>query len=350
MLEPKNLLIVRTDRIGDLVLTLPVAGIVKKHFPGTSVSFLVREYTKDIALSNSQTDRVIVLKENGGKTSLWENVRLLRQYRFDTCLVVYPTFRLALIMLFSGIKHRIGTGYRWYSFLFNHKTFEHRKNAGRHELEYNVNLLKHFDINEPVTRENVSFDLHVNSPDGQKIEQLLSENGVNFKNPVIIVHPGSGGSAMDWPVLRFKELVQRLVRDLSCRVIITGSGSEKKICSELAQGTDALNLAGALNIKELMALISRSDMLIANSTGPIHLAAALKKDVVGFYPRITACSPERWGPYTEKRIVFSPEINCTNCTREQCEKLNCMDTIKPDKVFEYIKSVLNRVHNGELHD
>lgn len=249
-----------------------------------------------------------------------------------------------------GHKAPIGTGYRWYSFLFNHKTYEHRKNAGRHELEYNVNLLKHLGINEPVTRENVSFDLHTNPADGQKIEQLLSENGVNFNYPVIIVHPGSGGSAVDWPILRFRELIEKLVRDLECTVIITGSGSEKKICSQLASGTRAINLAGALGMNELIALIGRSNMLIANSTGPIHLAAALSKNVVGFYPRITACSPERWGPYTEKRMVFSPEINCADCTREQCEKLNCMDTIKPDKVFEYIKRVLNRVHNGELHD
>ncbi|HEX2963948.1 MAG TPA: glycosyltransferase family 9 protein, partial [Ignavibacteriales bacterium] len=192
--------------------------------------------------------------------------------------------------------------------------------------------------------------LHANSPDGQKIEQLLSENGVNFKYPVIIVHPGSGGSAVDWPILRFKELVQRLVRNLGCTVIVTGSESENEICKGLTEGTNALNLAGKLSMKELIALIDKSDMMIANSTGPIHLAAAFKKNVVGFYPRITACSPERWGPYTEKRMVFSPEINCTNCTREQCEKLNCMDTIKADKVFEYIKSVLNIVHNGELHD
>ncbi|MCU7494628.1 MAG: glycosyltransferase family 9 protein [Ignavibacteria bacterium] len=350
MLEPKNLLIVRTDRIGDLVLTLPLAEIVKKHFPGASVSFLVRQYTKDIAMSNSCTDRVVVLDEKNKKTTLWGNVKLLRQYAFDSCIVVYPTFRLALIVFLAGIKHRIGTGYRWYSFLFNHKTFEHRKNAERHELEYNVNLLRHFGVSEPVSKKNISFGLNINLQDGQKIEQLLSENDVNFKYPVIIIHPGSGGSAVDWPVLRFKELVEKLVRNLECSVLITGSESEGGICSRLSDDNGAINLAGKLDMKGLIALIGRADMLIANSTGPIHLAAALGKDVVGFYPKITACSPVRWGPYTEKSKVFSPALNCTNCTREQCEKLNCMDSINPHTVFEYIKSVLNRVHNGELHD
>lgn len=350
MFEPKNLLIVRTDRIGDLVLTLPMAGIVKKHFPGTNVSFLIRDYTKDIAGANSNIDTVLVLKEKKGKTSIWDNVRLLREHKFDSCVVVHPTFRLSLIMLLSGIPFRIGTGYRWYSFLFNHKTFEHRKDARRHELEYNVNLLRHLGINEALSVKNASFDIRVNPLDGQKIEQLLSKNGVNFSNPVIIIHPGSGGSAVDWPISRFRELLEMLVRDLKCNVIITGSQSERKICQELSEGTPALNMAGAVDLKALMALISLADFMIANSTGPIHLAAALGKNVVGFYPRITAMSPERWGPYTEKRMVFSPEINCTNCTREQCERLNCMAAIKPEKVFEYIKIVLNRVHNGELHD
>lgn len=349
MIEPQNLLIVRTDRIGDLVLTLPLAGIVKKHFPGASVSFLVRDYTRDIAASNFRLERVIVLKEKNRKASIWQNVKELRKYRFDSCIVVYPTFRIALIMLLAGIKKRIGTGYRWYSFLFSHKTFEHRKNAERHELEYNVNLLKHFGINEPLSLGNAPFDIKVEPENGQKIEQLLSQNGVNLQYPLIIIHPGSGGSAVDWPVSRFKELIERLVRELNCTILITGSEEEKGICGQLAMDSRVLNLAGAFKIKELLALIERADLMIANSTGPIHLAAALNKNVIGFYPKIRACSPERWGPYTDKRMIFSPEINCTNCTREQCEKLNCMAGITSDKVFEYIKNVLNKVHNGELH-
>ena len=128
-IEHSNILIVRTDRIGDLVLTLPVAGLIKKQYPNCKVTFLVREYTINIVSNHPFIDEVIALKEVDGKTSLFDNLNIIKAKKFDTCIVVYPTFVLALVMFFSGIKNRIGTGYRWYSFLFNQKVYEHRKNA-----------------------------------------------------------------------------------------------------------------------------------------------------------------------------------------------------------------------------
>ncbi len=102
-------------------------------------------------------------------------------------------------------------------------------------------------------------------------------------------------------------------------------------------------MAGRFNLDELTALISKSVMFISNSTGPIHIAAALGKYTVGFYPKIVSCSKERWGPYTNKKLVYEPQIDCKNCTREQCEKLNCMDSIDMTKVYSDIKNVLNKL-------
>ena len=150
MIEPKNLLIVRTDRIGDVVLSLPLAELVKRHFPHCKVTYLLREYTKCLAQEHPFIDSILLLKESNGKVPIKDNYRELQKYNFDSCLIVYPTFQTALIAFLSRIKNRIGTGYRWYSFLLNHKIYEHRKYAERHELEYNVNLLKAFGIDEKV--------------------------------------------------------------------------------------------------------------------------------------------------------------------------------------------------------
>ena len=85
-------------------------------------------------------------------------------------IIVYPTFQTALIIFLSRIKNRIGTGYRWYSFLFNSKIYEHRKYAEKHELEYNVNLLKAFGINEEVSPENVNFDISINKKSEKRLQ------------------------------------------------------------------------------------------------------------------------------------------------------------------------------------
>lgn len=340
--EPKSILIVRTDRIGDLVLTLPLAGLIKKQYPSCKVSFLVREYTKNIVSNHPSIDDVIVFKENNGKVSLFDNLNTIKSKKFDTCIVVYPTFVLSLIMFLSGIKNRIGTGYRWYSFLFNQKVYEHRKNAERHELEFNVNLLEKLNIKNNVDESNVSYDLKVNQSSLSNVDKILADEKIDSSKQIIIIHPGSGGSSVDLPLNKFEELVKKLDDD-NYQIILTGNKKEAEFCVKIKSSSKAKNFAGKFNLDDLTALISKSVMFISNSTGPIHIAAALEKFTVGFYPKIVSCSKERWAPYTNKKLVYEPNIDCKNCTREQCEKLNCMDSIDITKVYNDIKNVLNNL-------
>lgn len=341
MIEPKNLLIVRTDRIGDVILSLPLAEIVKRHFPKCKVTYLIREYTKSLAYNHPFIDDILLLKEKEGKTLIRDNFQELKKYNFDSCLIVYPTFQTSLIAFLSRIKHRIGTGYRWYSFLLNHKIFEHRKFAEKHELEYNVNLLKAFGIDEKVSIDKIEFHLNVVPQSEIVINKLLKDNKIDPAKPIVIIHPGSGGSAMDLPINSFRELVEMLWADSKVSIIITGLSSEKKLCDQLIINDNIKNFARILSLSEMIALINKSTIFISNSTGPIHIAAALGKPTIGFYPKILSCSAKRWGPYSNKGKIFIPEIDCFDCTREQCERLNCMSSIKMSKVFSEVQNLLN---------
>jgi len=344
-IEPRNILIVRTDRIGDVVLSLPLARIIKQHYPNAKVTFLVRAYTKALVENNHFIDEVIILKEESSKILITKNVEQLKQKNFDTAIVVYPTFKIALIIFLSGIKYRVGSGYRLYSFLFNRKVYEHRKDAVKHELEYNLSLLSQLGINHIGGTNNVSFDLDVNKSSLNKVESLLSSLGINNEEKFVIVHPGSGGSAVDLPLEKFVELVKMLT-DKKIKVVLTGSENEKEICNKLVLNELTFNLAGRLNLEELIALISKSSLLVANSTGPIHIAAALGKYTFGFYPKVKVCSAKRWGPYTEKKFIYEPEIECNNCTVEQCAEVNCMNSINVSRVYNDIIKVLENL-NGE---
>ena len=338
--EPKNILIVRTDRIGDLILTLPLAGLIKKQYPDCKVSFLVRDYTKNIVSNHPHIDEILVLKEINGNVILSDNINLIKQRNFDNCIVVYPRFQISLIIFLSGIKNRIGTGYRWYSFLFNKKVYEHRKNAERHELEYNFNLLEKLEIKNSVAESNVGYDLKVDESSLKNVTKMLVDEKLDLQKPIIIVHPGSGGSSVDLPINKFAELVSKLDDDY--QIILSGNKNEIELCEKIKSSGKVKNMAGRFNLDELTALISKSVMFISNSTGPIHIAAALEKFTVGFYPKIVSCSKERWAPYTNKKLVYEPNIDCKNCTREQCEKLNCMDSIDITKVYNDIKNVLTK--------
>ena len=112
MIKPENLLIVRTDRIGDVVLTLPLAEIIKKHFPDCKITFLIRDYTKSLLRDHPFIDDVLIMQQQDGKPTIKNNMVNISKRNFDTCIVVYPTFTLALIIYLSGIKNIIGTGYR----------------------------------------------------------------------------------------------------------------------------------------------------------------------------------------------------------------------------------------------
>jgi lipopolysaccharide heptosyltransferase II len=349
MIKPKNLLIVRTDRIGDVILSLPLAGIVKKHLPECRLTFLVKSYTKELVENHPHIDNILTLKEKNGNVSLKENITLVKKFNFDSSIIVYPTFATSLITFLSGIKHRIGTGYRWYSFLFNEKVYEHRKYAERHELEFNVNLLRKFNINERVTPANVKFDLYVNPESDKKVKRELQENDIDPAKPIIIFHPGSLGSSIDLPIEKFVELIQFVNNKTNFQILLTGSGNEREFCAKLVLNNRIKNFAGKFSLAEMISVINLAEIFISNSTGPIHIAAALNKHTIGFYPKILASSAKRWGPYTEKAIVFTPETDCENCDREQCNDLNCMSSINVMNVFVEIEKIYKLItNNGEI--
>ncbi|NMB81711.1 MAG: glycosyltransferase family 9 protein [Ignavibacteria bacterium] len=339
MKKPQNILIVRTDRIGDVVLTLPLVSILKKKFHESKISFLSRNYTLPLIQNNPYINEAITLNEKNGQPEIFSNVKKLNG-NFDTCVVAYPTFRIALIMFLAGIKIRIGTGYRWYSFLFNKKIYDHRKISEYHELEYNVRLLKALGIDEVVNPSIVQFNLQSTQESRHTVEEVLIANKVDLSKKIIILHPGSGGSSVDLPFDSMKNLIAKMAHELDVEILITGSGNEAELCQSLIVSEKTKNLAGVLELKEMIALIEKAEIMIANSTGPIHIAAALGKNVIGFYPKIVSCSDKRWGPYTNNKKIFSPTIDCKNCSRKQCEELNCMSSINIEEVFGTVKLFL----------
>jgi len=341
MNSPDNILIVRTDRIGDVVLTMPLARIIKKQYPECRISFLLRDYTSALVQNHPYIDNVLVLNESDGKINKLEVVKQLRKYNFSHCLVVYPTFIISLIMFLSGIRNRIGTGYRWYSVLFNKRIYKHRKYGREHELVHNVNMLEHIGIKEQALKGEVNFDINIVPETLSKVNYELKLAGIPIDNGFIIIHPGSGGSAIDLPLKKFKKLAGLLADNLPLTIILTGSIEEKDICQEIVVSNKIYNLAGKFDLRELIALISISRLLIANSTGPIHIAAALDLNTIGFYPKIKSCSATRWGPFSNKSRIYNPEIDCSDCTRKQCEALNCMDSIDINKVFTDIKTIVD---------
>jgi heptosyltransferase-3 len=336
--QPNNILIVRTDRIGDVVLSLPMIAVLRRRFPSARVSMLLREYTRELA-EGQGLDRILLYDRGGVPKPFFRMLRELRAQRFDLVIVSYPTFRLTSLIFASGIPLRVGTGYRWYSMLFNKRVYEHRKTAEKHELEYNLSLLSALGVE---AEENVVPVLSLAENHHAAAQQVLDEWQIGAAEQIVVLHPGSGGSARDWSPEKFGQLARRLHAD-GYTVVVTGGPGEKTLVQRvaLAAGGNLRQLVGRLSLRELAAFLRRAELVVANSTGPLHLAAAVGTPVVGLYPPILACSPKRWGPYTDKRAILVPDPEqCPRCKGGACQGNDCMETITVAQVLEAARPFL----------
>lgn len=332
--EIKRILLVRTDRIGDVVLSLPMLPLLKKRFPNASITVMVRQYTRELVEGHSCVHDVIVWGEHNG---LSEYVTVLKQRNFDIAILPYPRFNLALVTFLAGIPIRVGTGYRWYSFLFNKRIYEHRKDARRHEVDYNLNLLSTIGI---TPEDHPSFEFGISNESTKNVDAILKADSVK---KFAVLHAGSGGSARDWSIERFAQLGDTLQSELKLPIVLTGGANEKELVDSLAAAmtTKPYNYTGRFSLQELAALFQRAEVFVSNSTGPLHIAAMVGTPVVAFYPPIIQCSPMRWGPYTAKKKVFSGDnAACMLCKGGPCRSNVCMDQITVEQVVAGIKELI----------
>jgi heptosyltransferase-2 len=298
---------------------------------------LVRPNVVELLEGHPYLDEILPYSDNG---SFWKMLRTIKREKFDIAVVARPTMRLALLLFLARIPIRLGTGYRWYSLLFNRRGYEHRRFGERHEVDYNLNLVRSIGCGP----EQIEFHLDIPNVAQQKAKSVRKRFDVGEDDRLVILHPGSGGSALDWSPDNFGELGRRLISELDAKVIVTGGRGEAAIVQNVLEQMDnnAHALVGELTLKEYAALISSSSLFISNSTGPIHIAAAVGTEVIGFYPPIKACSAVRWGPYTNKKRIFVPNVPgmCHACTAGKCSYYNCMDMIRVEEVFRAAKKVL----------
>ena len=307
----RNILIIRTDRIGDIILTLPIIDILKQYFPDASIDFLVNKRVSELISDYPNINKVHSIE----KERLRDIMRICKKGDYDLAIAVRPLFSIALALYLTGIRYRLGTGYRWYSFLFNIRHYQHRKYAEKHELEYNIDLLRELGIlvnDYPVPKIHVSEDA---------LNAVWKRVG---DRRFIVIHPWSSGSALAWKKENFDELIRLLKDDKEFDYDIIETGIEQ-----------------GYTLKELAALISLASLFVSNSTGPIHIAAAVGTFAVGIYSPVRAESQVRWAPYTDKKKIFVPEGNET-AIGTVGEHSSVMDSIKPVEVYRFIKSYLSK--------
>jgi heptosyltransferase-2 len=336
-----NILLVRPDGIGDEILCLPVASELRRQMPDARLSFLSSVYAAPMLLHHPDLDKVLTVTK---KETFGELVQLFR-HGFDAAIFLKPFRRLIFAAWAARVPMRVGTGYRWYSFLLNRRVYEHRKDFSKHESTYNVRLLSGLGLSPG---EAVSPRLVLTKEEQEWAQAYLGEK----KNSRVIVHPG-GFSSRPWKPNCFKDLVFHLV-DSGHEVFLTGSAMEQDRfmtdanIKEWPQGVR--NGMGELTIRQLMAVIQASDVVVSLATGPMHLASALGIPTVSIFDPRRSNSPTRWKPLG-RGVIIRPDVQtCEKCKFDTCPYRDCMDRIKVEIVIKHVNRVLSNAQPVEVVD
>ena len=337
LLNSQNIVIIRTDKLGDMILTLPMVKAIKGINPSCKVHIIAKKYTEPILRYSSKNINYEF------EYHFVDDVNTLKIIlnTINPEVIFYPRPRLdeSLSGFFSSAKLRIGTGYRYYSFLYNHKVYEHRKIGAKNEAEYNISLIENVYGEKIPNNLEDSGLLNIKIPNDElkEFKTKIKSMGINLKKPPILIHPATGGSAKEWHPKNFGKLAKKLTKEFGNDIIITGTEEETLQCKQVeVECVYSKNLCGKLDLSEMIKLISLSSILVANSTGVLHIAAAAGIPVVGLYPNSPNIGPKRWSPFVEnpdKKIILSPPIIDDEILRDDLSLIKVEDVLEACKVL-----------------
>jgi heptosyltransferase-3 len=334
----RRVLVVRTDRLGDMVLTLPLIQEIARQLPGATIDVMCRPYTAPLLERHPAVSKAITV-DNAAPFGWQAAVRDIRAGRYDAAIIVHPTAKDTLAVRAAGVPLRVGNGYRWYSFLYNRPVFFHRSEAVRHELEYNLLYLKGLGLKYP----NPPPAPHVPllDSDVSAARELLGDTA---HEGYMIIHPGSGGSSLNWPTAFYSELAARLAKETGRTIVTTGGRDEAPAAEDVAQAAGGVSVTGRTDFGALLGVLAGAALFVSGNTGPMHLAAALGRPVVALFSPLKSGSPARWRPVGgPSRVLTPPDYACDKCTGVKCPDFNCMKKLTVEDVFEAATELLKEI-------
>ena len=321
-INPKRIIISRTDSIGDVVLTLPMCIWLKKEFPETKLVFLCRAYTQDVVSCFKVIDEILVLEVLTSLHFSERNERL----KADIIIHIFPNKRVASWAKTAKIPLRIGTSHRWFHWVTcNSKVSFTRKNSTLHEAQLNFYLLKPLGLTSiPDFNSINSVAAYITQPSQPAAKE----------NPYIILHPLSQGSALDYPLQQYVHLAEELVK-LGYSVYVSGTSNEgKRIGTAFDHLAGVTIVCGKFTLKEFIWFIQGAKALIACSTGPLHIAGIYNRKAVGLFTSRKPMHPGRWKPLGDLAVSLEYDPNCQICAKGQ--PCACIEQIKVEDIIKAI--------------
>jgi len=311
-----SVLVLRPDRLGDVVLSTPVYESIKKSFPHLRISVLVNQVNVSILAGNPNIEEIIPFDPKSPFTI----IRELRRRRFDVVFTLNKKFSAiaSLLALVSKTKYRVGYAHDETAWLYDVRVA--LDNQPRHESLNNLELLNHVGITQIME----PLRLYFNDDEEKKIDRILKESRQHPERPLLLIKPGTRVAKWGWKLENFRIVAEKLSNLQKAEVFYIFAPGEETLIDQINEGTNIhVGRLPILSIKELALVIKKSALLFCNHTGIMHLASAVKTPVAAIFKHGETA---RWGPVHTRYVLF--------------EERNS-NTLSPETVIENIDRLLN---------
>lgn len=337
----RNLLCVRLDTLGDVLMTTPALRALKESLPGCRITLLTSSKGAEVAGLIPEIDSAIAydapwMKATPPRAGAGPEVAMIERLRAGAYggAVVFTVFSQnplpsALLCYLAGIPLRLAhCRENPYQLLTDWAPDPEPDRLIRHEVRRQLDLVS--AIGCRTEDERLSFAVPYGAR--ERVSALLDSLGLDLGRPWAVVHPGASAPSRRYPPESFAEVAGRLNRDHGWQIVLTGTRAERELLEDVRARTGApsISLAGRLGLAELGALLSMAPILIANNTGPVHVAAAVGTPVVDLY----ALTNPQHAPWAIPHRVLSHDVPCKYCYKSVCPEghHHCLRLVSPDEV------------------
>jgi ADP-heptose:LPS heptosyltransferase len=315
----KKILMITLSNIGDVVLTLPVLGVLKREFPEADITIITGPSARGLFEADPSVSKIIVYNKH---MPFLEKITLgirLRMRNFD--MVV--DLRNSLFPLFIGAR-------------YSTPLFNRRGDLCLHRKEKHLNRLTSLGIS--VT--DAPFSIYFNRDDNLHVHSLLNESGILPEDNIVCIAAGAKSHIKRWTQTGFIRLCDRLVKETGSKVILVGDDSDRQINRQIKEIglNEVYDLTGRTNLRELAYLFSLSKLLITNDSSPLHIASAVNTPTIAIFG---PTDPKKYGPLSPASVVIRKGLKCSPCEKALCRfNLECMNELSCDDVFEAARKLL----------
>ncbi len=337
MKEIKNILVVEVNWLGDVLFTTPAIRAIKKAYPNCHLACMVLPRVREVIEGNPNVDEIIIFDEKGKHLRIFPRIKFimeLRKKRFDVVFLFHRSLTRTLITFFSGIPQRIGFAYLKRGFLLTKRIPVPPREM--HRSDTFSKIVESFGIKV----DDRKCEFFISEKSRAFIRDFFKKEGIVDSDFLVVINPGANWSLKRWPKDNFAELSDRLVEYFDAKIVISGSEKDLSLATDISNmmKKKALIVAGKTTFKQLGALMERANLVISADSGPMHLAAAVSKNLIALFgptePKIT-------GPRGKANtIIIHKDMGCKiPCYELDCRDNLCMKTISVEDVLLEVRKI-----------